>query len=174
MAMLFDMNRAVIGTTIFVVLAAPVWADDCTQPMAALMITAKTPYSETIVFPGPDGKMLTSHLVQTATSKYVERNGNWTSMPISSADLVDTLNDEFKTAKLNCRRTGTEQVNGQQTTIYTVHMEIGGRVTDGTLWISAQNRQMKSDTTVNGSRFTATFDYEHVQPPAGAKPLGQR
>jgi hypothetical protein len=174
MAMLFDMNRAVIGTTIFVVLAAPVWADDCTQPMAALMVTAKTPYSETIVSPGPDGKIVTSHMVQTATSKYVERNGNWTSMPVSSADLVDTLNDEFKTAKWNCRRTGTEQVNGQQTTVYTVHREMGGTVTDATLWISAQNRQMKSDMTVNGRHFTATFDYEHVQPPAGAKPLGQR
>ena len=168
------MNRAAIGTTIFVVLAAPAWADDCTQPTAALMVTAKTPYSETIVFPGPDGKMLTSHLVQTATSKYVERNGNWTSMPVSSADLVDTLNDEFKTAKWNCRRTGTEQVNGQQTTVYTVHVENGGAVTDSTLWISAQNRQLKSEMTVNGKHFSATFDYEHVQPPAGAKPLGQR
>jgi hypothetical protein len=95
-------------------------------------------------------------------------------MPVSSAELVDTLNNEFKTAKLNCRRTGTEQVNGLQTTVYTVHMEMGGTVTEGTLWISAQNRQMKSDMSVNGRHFTATFDYEHVQPPAGAKPLGQR
>ncbi len=172
--MLFDMNRAAIGAAMFVVLAAPVWADDCTQPMAALMVTAKTPYSETIVFPGPDGKMVTSHMVQTATSKYVERNGSWTSMAISSADLVDTLNEELKTAKLNCRRTGTERVNGQQATVYTVHMEMGGKVIEGTLWISAQNRQMKTDTTADGRRFTATFDYEHVQPPAGAKPLGQR
>jgi hypothetical protein len=174
MAMLFDMNRAAIGTTIFVVLTAPVWADDCTQPTAALMVTAKTPYSETIVSPGPDGEMVTSHMVQTATGKYVERNGNWTSMPVSSADLVDTLNDMLKTAKMTCKRTGTEEVNGQPTTVYTVHVENGGAVTDSTLWISAQNRQLKSEMAVNGRHFTATFDYEHVQPPAEAKPLGQR
>ncbi len=172
--MLFDMNRAAIGTTIFVVLAAPVWADDCTQPIAALMVTAKTPYSETIVSAGPDGKMVTSHMVQTPTSKYVERVGGWTLMPISSADLVDTLNDMLKTAKMTCKRTGTDQVNGQPTAVYTVHVENGDVVTDGTLWISAQNRQLKSDMTVNGKHFSATFDYDNVQPPAGAKPLGQR
>jgi len=162
------------ATTLSVVLAAPAWADDCAQPLAALMVTATTPYRETIELRGPDGKMVTSHLVQTATGKYVERNGSWTSIPVSSADLVDTLNDELKTAKLSCRRAGTEQVNGQQTTVYTLHMEMGGRITDGTLWISAQNRQLRSDTTANGRRFSATFDYEHVEPPPGAKPVGQR
>ena len=172
--MLFGMNRIFLGVVVLVVSAAPAWADDCTQPMAAMMVSAKTPYSETIVSPGLGGKMVTSHMVQTATIKYVERNGSWTSLPVSSPDLVHTLNDMLKTAKITCKRTGTEQVNGQPTTVYTVHMENQGVVTDSTLWISAQNRQLKSDTTVDGKHFGATFDYDHVQPPAGAKPVGQR
>lgn len=172
--MLFDVKRLFLGGVVLVVSAAPAWADDCTQPTAAMMIGAKTPYSETIVSPGLGGKMVTSHMVQTATIKYVERNGSWTSLPVSSSDLVDTLNDMLKTAKITCKRTGAEQVNGQAATVYTMHMESQGVVTDGTLWISAQNRQLKSDTTVNGKHFAATFDYDHVQPPAGAKPVGQR
>jgi hypothetical protein len=124
-----------------------------------MMVSAKTPYSETILSPGPGGKMVTSHMVQTATTKYVERSGRWTSLPVSSTDLVDTLNDMLKTAKLTCRRTGTEQVNGRPTTIYAVHMEHQGVVTDSTLWISADNRQLKSDTTVAGKDSSATFDY---------------
>jgi len=172
--MLFDMNRIFLGAAVLLVSAAPARADDCTQPMSAMLVSAKTPYSETIVSPDPGGKMVTSHMIQTATVKYVERNGSWTSLPVPSADLVDTLKDMLKTAKITCRRTGTEQVNGRPTTVYSVHMENHGVLTDGTLWISAQNRQVKSDTTAGGKHFTATFDYDHVQPPAGAKPVGQR
>ncbi len=173
--MLIGMNRTVLAAAVLVVSAAPAWADDCTQFTAALMVSAKTPYSETIVSPGPGGKMVTSHMVQTATTKYVERSdGGWTALPISSADMVASLNDDLKKWKMTCKRTGTEQVNGQQTTVYTVHVEKEGTVTDGTLWISAQNRQLKSDMKGGGPHFTATFDYDHVQPPAGAKPVGQR
>jgi hypothetical protein len=172
--MLFDRNRIFLGAVVLVVTAAPAWADDCAQPTAAMMVSAKTPYSETIVSPGLGGKMVTSHMVQTATNKYVERTGGWTALPISSPDLVDALNHMLKTAKITCKRTGTEQVNGQPTAVYTVHIENEGVVNDSTLWISAQNRQLKSDTTVAGKHFSATFDYDHVQPPAGAKPVGQR
>ena len=101
--MLFGMNRIFLGAVVLVVSAAPAWADDCTQPMAAMMVSAKTPYSETIVSPGLGGKMVTSHMVQTATIKYVERNGSWTSLPVSSPDLVHTLNDMLKTAKITCK-----------------------------------------------------------------------
>jgi hypothetical protein len=168
------MNRIVLGAMVLIVSVAPAWADDCAQPIAALMLMAKTPYSETYVSGGPGGKMVTSHMVQTATIKYVERNGSWTSLPVSSAELVETLNGTLKTAKITCKRTGAEQLGGQPTTVYTVHLENQGTVTDSTLWISAQNHQLKSDTTVDGRHFTATFDYDHVQPPSGAKPLGQR
>ena len=172
--MLFDMKRKILGALVLVLTAAPAWADDCMQPTAAMMVGAKTPYSETIVSPGPGGKMVTSHIIQTATTKYVERNGSWTSLAVSSADLVDTLNEMLKTAKISCKRTGTEQVNGQPTTIYSVHIENEGIVTDSTVWISDQNRQLKSETTAGGKHFSSTFDYDHVQPPAGAKPVGQR
>jgi hypothetical protein len=114
--MLFDMNRMFLSAVVLVVSAAPAWADDCAQPTTVMMVSAKTPYSETIVSPGSGGKMVTSHMVQTATVKYVERNGSWTSLPVSSPDLVDTLKDMLKTAKITCKRTGTEQVNGQPTT----------------------------------------------------------
>src|SRR5262249_11707432 len=108
------------------------------------------------------------------TTKYVERNGIWTSLAISSADLVDTLNKMLKTAKITCKRTGTEQVDGQSTTIYSVHIENEGTVTDSKVWISDQNRQLKSETTSGRNHFSSTFDYDHAQPPEGAKPAGQR
>jgi hypothetical protein len=171
--MLLHKNPLLLGAAVLVPIA-PVWADDCAQPRAAMMVSAKTPYSETIVSPGPAGKAVTSHIVQTPTVKYVERNGSWMSLPVSSADLVDTLNDMLKTAKMTCKRTGAEQVNGVPTTVYTVHLENQGAVTDGTLWISAQDRQLKSETTRQGVHYASTFDYDHVQPPAGAKPVGKR
>lgn len=172
--MLLDMKPVCLAALALVIAVTPAWADDCTQPKAAMMVSAKTPYSETIVSTGPGGKAVTSHLIQTATTKYVEHDGRWTSLPMSSAEIVDALNDMLKTAKITCKRTGAERVNGQPTTIYTVHLENEGVVTDSTIWISDQNRQLKSTTTSGGKQFSSTFDYDHVQPPAGAKPLGQR
>ena len=172
--MFLDLNRIVLAAAVIAVSATPAWADDCTQPTAALMLSAKTPYRETIVSPGPDGKLVTSQIVQTATTKYVEQNGRWTSLAVSSSDLVHAFNEMLKTGKMTCKRIGTEQINGQLTTKYMVRIETGSIVTDNTLWISAQNRQLKADTRVNGKQYAVTFDYDHVQPPAGASHLGQR
>ena len=172
--MFFEFNRTVIAAALIVVSATPAWSDECTQPTAALMFSAKTPYRETIVSPGPGGKSVTSQIVQTATTKYVERDGRWTSLPVSSSDLVHAFNEMLKTGKMTCKRIGTEQINVQLTTKYTVRIETEGIVTENTLWISAQNRQLKADTKVNGKQFAVTFDYDHVQPPAGVRPVGQR
>ena len=160
-----------IGATALVVLTTPAIADDCAPVNTALMTVAKTPYSETITTTDSAGKPVTSHMVQTATTKYIERNGKWTSLPVSSADLVDTLNEQIKTGKMTCTRVGADSVNGQAAVVYMVHRENEGNVSDAKLWISARNRQLKAEITASGKHFVTMSDYDHVQAPAGATPL---
>lgn len=165
-----------LSATLFAGIATQAFgaADDCAPVSAAMMAAASLPYSETVTTADAGGKPTTSHIVQTATTKYVERNGQWTSLPISSADLMDELKEKLKTSKMTCKRGGTEAVNGQPATIYVVHDVTDGDVSDGTLWISAQNRELKGDMNVGGRHFITLFDYDHVQAPAGAKPIGRR
>jgi len=171
--MAFGMNFPLIGATVLLVLAAPAFADDCTPVKTALMTIAKTPYSETITTTDAAGKPVTSHMVQTATTKYVERNGKWTALPVSSAELVDTLNAENKTGKMTCTRVSPDTVNGQPAVIYMVRRENNGTIIEGKLWISSQNRQLKAEMTSAGRHFITTTDYDHVQAPVGAAPPGR-
>ena len=114
--MFFEFNRTVIAAALIVVSATPAWSDECSQPKAAMMVSAKTPYRETIVSPGPGGKLVTSQIVQTATTKYVEQKGRWTSLYVSSADLDQAFNEMLKTGKMsqtNRHRTDQRSVDDQ-------------------------------------------------------------
>ncbi len=171
--MKLTISRAAVGALALCAAAAPALADDCATVNAALMQTAKTPYSETITRTVA-GKQIVSHMVQTPSVKYVESNGRWVSMNITSKDLIDTMNEQMKTAKMTCHRVGAETVNGLPAAIYTVHVENQGSVSDSKLWISPQNLEVKSEMQVNGMKFSVLLDYSHVQPPANAKPLGAK
>jgi hypothetical protein len=153
--------------------AAPAFADECSAVTAAMMMAAKTPYSLTVNRTDKSGKTASAHLVQTATTKYIETNGIWHSMPLSSEEMIQALNEKLKAGKMTCTRDGTEAVNGKPATIYAVHMESDGTVSDGRLWVSS-DRMVKSELRLNGSITTTMFDYEHVTPPSDAKPLGTK
>ena len=153
--------------------AAPAFADECSAVTAAMMMAAKTPYSLTVNRTDKSGKTASAHMVQTATTKYIETNGVWTSIPMSSEEMIEALNEKLKTGKMTCTRDGAEAVNGKPATIYAVHMENNGTASDGRLWVSS-DRMIKSELRLNGSITTTMFDYENVKPPSDAKPLGTK
>jgi hypothetical protein len=164
-------NFIAAGVVLLGLSAAPAFADDCAAVTASMMATAKTPYKSTISRAGKDGKPLISHMVQTPTAKYVETDGKWVTMPISSQDMIDQLGEMLKTVKMTCRLDGSQSVNGQPASIYLVHTENDGTVSDNKIWISAQNLPLKSEINVDGRQYVSTYDYSDVQPPAGAPPV---
>jgi hypothetical protein len=171
------MNHLLMGSALAAVTlgsaAAPAFADECSAVTAAMMTAARTPYSLTVNRTDKSGKTVSAHMVQTATTKYVETNGVWHSIAVSSEEMIETLNERLKTGKMTCTRDGTEAVNGKPATIYAVHTENDGTASDGRLWISS-DRMVKSELHLNGSITTTMFDYEHVTPPSDAKPLGAK
>ncbi len=155
-------------------ISMPAWANDCAAVDAAMNGAATTPYSSVITRTDAQGHLVTSHMVQTATTKYVETHGKWVAMNISSKDLLDHLGEERKTAKMTCVGAGSEDVDGQSAAVYHVHIENDGTTSDNKLWISGENRLLKSESTVGGKQYSVSYDYAHIDPPKDAKPLGSQ
>jgi hypothetical protein len=165
--------QAGMAAAVFGLTATPAFADDCALVIAALTASAKTPSNSTITHTGPGGKPVINHMVQTATAKYVETDGKWKSMNVSIQETLNGMNEMIKTAKMSCHRTGAESVNGQPVTVYAVHVENQGTTSDSKIWVSAKNLQLKSEMTVGDTHFVTTADYDHVQVPTNATPMGK-
>lgn len=163
-----------LGVAILGVCPASAFAAECTVVFASMMATAKTPYKSTINRPGKDGKPEIIHLIQTPTDKYVEMDGKWVSFPVSSEEMIEKLNDLLKEAKITCHLEGSSSVNGQPASIYTVHTEAGGNVSDNKIWISPENLPLKSETKIGDSEYISTYDYNDVQSPIDATPMGTK
>jgi hypothetical protein len=154
--------------------AIPACADDCAPVVAAMTASAKTPSSSTITETDARGNQTVSHAVHTETTHYVESNGKWLSMALSSQEVLDRMTEMLKTVKMTCQLAGAETVNGQATKVYIVHTGNEGTVSDNKIWVSLQNLQLKSENNVEGTKYSSVVDYSNVQPPAESTPMGKR
>lgn len=150
-------------------LAPPALADDCGPVFDAMIKAAKTPHTATVTRT-EDGKPVTSKMVQTNDRKYIEVNGQWRWIEMP-ADLDQELEAMRKNTKMTCQKLGSEEVNGQPTTVYTAHVENEGSVSDNELWLGAGGLPLKVRNTVEGKSFSSILDYKHVQAPANATPF---
>lgn len=153
-------------------LSIPAFADDCGQLFDAVAKTARTPHTATITRM-ENGKAVTSRMVQTKDRKYIEVNGEWRWMPIP-ADLEQQLKEMRENTKITCKKLGSEEIDGQPTTVYTTHVVDLDQVSDNELWLRADGLPVKITSTTEGKTFTSILDYKHAQPPANATPLQRR
>lgn len=150
-------------------LATPAHADDCGPVFDAMAKAAKTPHTATITRL-ENGKPVTSKMIQTKDRKYIEVNGEWRWMAMP-ADLDHELEAMRENTKMTCQKLGSEEVNGQATTVYTAHVENEGSASDNELWLGANGLPVKIANTVEGKSFSSILDYKEVQAPADALPL---
>lgn len=169
-------HRLLFASLVAVIAPAGIaFADDCSAVTAAMLVVAKTPYSETLTRPAADGKpALTGHVVQTSTTKYVETNGRWMAMDVSIQDMVDTVNEDIKSGGLKCRRVGDDPVNGHAAVAYEVEDNKDGTSITSKLWIGSDQRILRADTKTARGAYTALYDYEHVDPPKGVTPVNRK
>jgi hypothetical protein len=152
----------------FAVLGAPALADDCTTVKSAMLNTGHAPNSLLITKTDGQRKKTVTRQVQTVDNKYVQMpDGKWRALNIAIKDLHDDL-PEVQT----CRRSGSENVGGESTTVYDVHMNIEGSISDGKVWVSSKNLILKSQRVIEGADYTVEYDFSHVTPPANAIPMG--
>jgi hypothetical protein len=156
----------IAGVTI---LTTPAFADDCSPVGAAMIAAAKTPHTATITR-FKNGKPVTGKMIQTKDDKFVEIDGKWRSMGDPPGD-TSSIEAALKKAKVSCRKVGTEQVEGQATTVYTAHVENEGTVSDDKLWLGSNGLPVKVENLVEGQSYSTTFDYAHADAPADATPM---
>jgi hypothetical protein len=149
--------------------AVPALADDCVAAKSAMLETGHRPVSVTVTTTNAEGKQKVTRTIQTADNKYVQtENGKWYSMGIAIKDL----NDNTKTAKFTCSRTGSDSFNGESAAVYQVRMDNDGTIVDQKIWVSSKNLILKADGSVNGVRYSSVYDFVHVTPPANATAMG--
>jgi hypothetical protein len=160
-------SRALI-TLAFAVLTAPALADDCTTVKSAMLNSGHTPKSVLVTKTDSQGKKMVTRQVQTVDNKYVQTpDGKWYAMNIA----IKELNDDLSGVQ-TCLRSGSESVRGESTTVYDVHMNLDGSISDNRVWVSSKNLILKSEGVIEGAHYTTEYDFGHVTPPANAIPMG--
>jgi hypothetical protein len=153
-------------------LSLPASADDCADAMRA---TAQRPVSAVTTKIDAQGKKSTLGMVQTMTTQYIQTtDGQWHSVGVTVQDKIDAAADDLKTSKFTCGRTGIGLVNGVPATIYAVHRDSDGDVSDYKVWVGSNFLVLKTEGAEEGAHFVTLYDYTHVNPPANAKPIGSR
>ena len=165
---MYIVNSRILITLGFAALTAPVLADDCTSVKNAMLNSGHTPHNVLVTKTDAKGKKTVTRQVQTVDNKYVQTpDGKWHAMNIAIKDLNNDLS-----GIQTCRRGGSESVGGESTAVYDVHMNLEGTLSDNRVWVSAQNRVLKSEAVIEGVHYTTEYDFGHVTPPANAVSMG--
>ena len=163
-------NTRLLVSLALAVLTAPAFADDCATVKSAMLNSGHTPHNVVVTKTDGQGKKTVTRQVQTVDNKYVQTpDGKWHAMNIAMKDLNDDLSGVQA-----CRRSGSENVSGESTAVYDVHMDLEGTISDNRVWVSSKNLVLKSEGIIEGAHYTTEYDFGHVTPPANAIPLGGR
>ncbi|HEY4985464.1 MAG TPA: hypothetical protein VII39_02490 [Bradyrhizobium sp.] len=159
---------AALAATLFASTAAH--AGDCSALMAATRAGATKPYSSTIVMTHPGKPPETSHAVMTGDKMYVQVEGVWHAVRMGTKELLQTIDDNAKTAKMTCVHKGEGEVNGQPATIWSAHVVNQGMTSENTVWIGRSGLPLKTESDLgDGLTVVSVLDYAHYAVPAGVK-----
>jgi hypothetical protein len=158
------------SATFFAALPFAASADDCDTAWGAMRAGMQKPYASTITMTHKDGKPQTSHAVMMGDKMYVEVQGAWHAVPMTTTEMLADMDRKRKTTKAVCHRVGDETVSGQPATIYAVHSENEGHVSDNKIWVSkALGVPIKTESNLGDMVVVSDMDYSNVHAPAGVK-----
>jgi hypothetical protein len=149
-------------------------ADDCSLAMDAALAQAKVPHAVTHVTTAPGKPPSTMESVATSDKIYAQINGSWEVAAVSTQERIDIVKKAQANAaqkSRTCQKQGGQTVDGQASSLVTMHSDDNGKVTDARLWIAdATGLPLKSEAHLaNGTVITDTFRYDNIQPPPGVK-----
>jgi hypothetical protein len=121
---------------------------------------------------GEGGKTTQSELITVNGSRYVMVSGRWAKSPATTTQLREQEAENKKNAKVfSCKKAGGEMVNGEPTTIYTIHSETEDAKSDGKLWISnLRGLPLKEEASIDMGdgdvwHSSVRFEYSNVHAP---------
>lgn len=162
---------ALLGLAGGCVAASAARADDCAIVMAAAIAQLKVPYATTMTTAKPGEPTRQNLVIATGSKMYVQVNGTWRSMAMSTQAMIDQMMATQKKTTQTCAKAGSDTVNGEAATIYTGHSENGKTIADNRIWISDRSGlPLKLEAHFqDGLTVTQTTRYDNIQAPAGAK-----
>jgi outer membrane lipoprotein-sorting protein len=145
-------------------------ADNCAEVRAATLAGVSRPYAASIKIDHSGDLPTTSHVVMTGDKMYVELRRVWSTVPMTTKQLIDKVNNTSLKDVLVCQRTGDETINGVSATIYAVEDQSPTRASHSRIWIAKANGlPLKTEVRLGGGEvMTSQFDYDHVEVPPGA------
>jgi hypothetical protein len=115
------------------------FADDgtCKAVFGAMLHQLSIPYhGYTTMALVPGAKPEASEQINTGKAIYVLSGGKWVVSPMTSKEMFDNEQDNIKNSKSACRAVRDESIDGVSATLYSVHEDLDGTVSESQLWIS--------------------------------------
>ena len=153
--------------------AVPAHAADFCQPVFdALTKVATTPSHSYTTNTAVNGSKTEGETIFANGQKYIRVRGKWMRIPVTSQDVLDQEKEKEEKGKSTCQLLRSESVNGEATTLYSVHREYEEVTEDGQMWISRGTGlllRVEEDFDRKGNKVkehrSTRFEYGNVKPP---------
>ena len=143
--------------------------DPSCKPIADAELAQRSKPAYRIAFVSTvSGKTTRHESILTADKMFFHTEGSaWTKSPFSMQRAnQDALKELSRNPPFDCKQTGSETINGVQTSVYQYQNKISKTLTaQHKLWIGADGLPHKRLDSFTDSQVEATFNYSDVSPP---------
>jgi len=162
-----------VFSLLFMGQALPARAADACQPVFdALTKVAATPSHSYTTHNANGGKPAEAETIYANGQKYIQVQGKWMRIPVTSQDVVEQEKEKEAKGKSTCQVVRRESLNGEVATVYSMHREYGEVHEDGQMWISTDSGlllRVEEDVDNRGNQKkehqSTRFEYENIRPP---------
>ena len=153
-------------------------ADDpsaCQAVLEAVIKQTTVPVHQkiTIESAAAPGKPIQSETIHVGDTLYMQVRGQWMARPYDARKAAEDARQAMLKAEHSCTRVGSEAVDGQPATLYSVQSRTATGSTDSRIWISPstglplRQRTVMLEQGATKMQHEVGFDYTNVRAPAG-------
>jgi len=153
-------------------------ADDpsaCQAVLEAIIKQTTVPVHQkiTIESAAAPGKPIQSETIHVGDTLYMQVRGQWMARPYDARKAAEDARQAMLKAEHSCTRVGTEAVDGQPASLYSVQSKTATGSTDSRIWISPstglplRQRTVMLEQGATKMQHEVGFDYANVRAPAG-------
>jgi hypothetical protein len=174
MKIMHDLSMSICLAGALLAWSPPTWADDCTSASDAAIAQAKVPHAVTHMMTRAGKPPEQIEMVFKDDKAYTQMHGAWQTIPFSAQQQIDSINasrEHSEKTSHTCEKLTGQTVNGEASSLYVVHTNANGKISDARVWISdTSGLPLKSEIHLDGgTTITDEFRYGDIQAPPGVK-----
>lgn len=172
------MKNSFVAIALFVLMTFPrfiasAYAADSCQPVFDAITKVVTTPSHSYSTHTMNRKQVISETIYTQGKGFIRVNGKWMKSPDGPKEVLEQEVENRKHETATCQAVREESVNGQSTTVYSLHSKTENATEDAQIWISKGTglplrEEMDMDVgggAVGKSHFSTRYEYGNVHPP---------